>query len=262
MNKQVVEQSRANPQRLMDKPCTGLGVFTEADSNKNESDDMSLFVGITQQLAHDIRNVLGCMNGFVTLLRRDLEQNPECIHLLQKIRKGSNRLEQIVEDLALFSQQKTHYLAEIDMDTALEQAIQFCQANMKEHFREIEILWTPTSKDVHVFLNIELFSRLLYVAVATLFKNLVNGKEINISTRMQTAEGFVRLSLTAVDHSMHSTSYSSESRLYNEQNQRPFNHVVICKILQMLNGKLERVVLHGSKLCIVFSVPYTSDLII
>jgi len=262
MNKQFVEQSHANPQRHPHDHCAGFGALIESGSQEIISGNSELFVGITQQLAHDIRNVLGCVNGFVTLLQRDLEQNPESMHLLQKIRKGNGRFEQIADDLSLFSPIKPFYLTETGIDKAQEQAIQFCRVNIKKYFREIEIRWTPIEREVRVFVNNELFSRLFYVAVVTLIKNLVNGNEITLNTRIQTTKSLVQMRLTAIGHSEKSGSYSVSNKLAQWQNQRPFNYVVICKILQMLNGRLEQVALHSKELCIGFSLPYVNDLLI
>jgi PAS domain S-box-containing protein len=50
-------------------------------------------------VAHEVRNPLGGIKGFASLLERDLADNPEGLALLRQIREGIDSLDRIVTDL-------------------------------------------------------------------------------------------------------------------------------------------------------------------
>lgn len=54
---------------------------------------------VAAMVAHEIRNPLGGIKGFASLLKRDLASNPESLALVEKISEGIDTLEKIVSDL-------------------------------------------------------------------------------------------------------------------------------------------------------------------
>lgn len=54
-------------------------------------------------VAHEIRNPLGGIQMFASLLRRDLADQPEALRLVERINKGVNTLESIVSNILAFS---------------------------------------------------------------------------------------------------------------------------------------------------------------
>lgn len=54
---------------------------------------------VAAMVAHEIRNPLGGIKGFASLLKRDLASSPRDVELVEKIMEGINTLETIVSDL-------------------------------------------------------------------------------------------------------------------------------------------------------------------
>lgn len=59
--------------------------------------------GMTAILAHEIRNPLGGIKGFASLLRKDLTKSPELIQMVDLIIDGTNHLNQLVTHILNFA---------------------------------------------------------------------------------------------------------------------------------------------------------------
>jgi PAS domain S-box-containing protein len=85
--------------------CGAVEVLTDLTKTKLLEEEVSrtktlATVGeVAAMVAHEIRNPLGGIKGFASLLKRDLASKPDSLVLLDKITEGIDTLEKIVSDL-------------------------------------------------------------------------------------------------------------------------------------------------------------------
>ncbi len=76
-------------------------------------------------VAHEIRNPLGAIGGFITLLERDLENSPQQLDLVRKVIASLSSLNKIVSNLLLYTRPLSLQLHEVDLGEHVGQVMDF-----------------------------------------------------------------------------------------------------------------------------------------
>lgn len=80
-----------------------LSELNEAEKNIHTSNRMKDLGKMTALLAHEIRNPLGGIKGFASLLRRDLEKEPQLRQMAEMIIDGTDHLNSLVTHILNFA---------------------------------------------------------------------------------------------------------------------------------------------------------------
>jgi signal transduction histidine kinase len=86
-------------------------------------------------LAHEIRNPLGAISLFVSMLRRDLKDRPESLELLSQIDRSIKSLDGVVSNVLHFAQSKRLSVAPMNIHSVIQ--------DLYQHFTS---LYTPQSQ--------------------------------------------------------------------------------------------------------------------
>ncbi len=87
-------------------------------------------------LAHEIRNPLGGIQLYVSLLMTDLKEQPECLQTLTKISAGAKRLEALVGQVLQFSREIHCNTRQMDLAETIQQVVELSEiAAAKKHIR-------------------------------------------------------------------------------------------------------------------------------
>ncbi len=76
---------------------------------------------MSAKLAHEIRNSLGGIRGFSTLLHRDLKNEPHLQDLVTKVLDGTKSIEKLVTSVLVYAKQETVVLHTQDLTSFLKQ---------------------------------------------------------------------------------------------------------------------------------------------
>jgi signal transduction histidine kinase len=87
-------------------------------------------------MAHEIRNPLGGIQLYASLLARDVAERPEAYQLVQKISGGVKRLEALVSQVLQFTREIRANVAQSDLCEIIEQAVELSQ---QRHVTGVEI---------------------------------------------------------------------------------------------------------------------------
>jgi signal transduction histidine kinase len=83
-------------------------------------------------LAHEIRNPLGGIQLYASLLAQDVAARPESLQLVQKIAGGVRRLEALVGQVLQFSRELHVNAESIDLSDVVEQAVDLATSKLAE----------------------------------------------------------------------------------------------------------------------------------
>ena len=83
-------------------------------------------------LAHEIRNPLGGIQLYASLLAKDVADRPAALGVVHKISGGVRRLEALVSQVLQFSREMTATVAEADVAEVVEQAMELAGAALAE----------------------------------------------------------------------------------------------------------------------------------
>jgi PAS domain S-box-containing protein len=89
-------------------------------------------------VAHEIRNPLGGIKGFASLLERDLSSNPEGLAMIRKIREGIDALENIVTDLLEAGRHTKLDFRHTNIASQIRRAVEMSQMAAEGEGRRIE----------------------------------------------------------------------------------------------------------------------------
>lgn len=92
-------------------------------------------------IAHEVRNPLGSMELFASMLADDLKDRPEQLRLAERVSDGVKRLDRVVGNLLRFTQSPKPRLADADLTAIVESALGFV-VHLAEMARvRIERVW-------------------------------------------------------------------------------------------------------------------------
>ncbi len=79
-------------------------------------------------LAHEIRNPLGGIQLYASLLAKDVEDRPDSLKIVGKIAAGVKRLEALVSHTLQFTREMSANLADCDLRAVIDQAVEMASA--------------------------------------------------------------------------------------------------------------------------------------
>ncbi|HEY8668980.1 MAG TPA: ATP-binding protein [Tepidisphaeraceae bacterium] len=82
-------------------------------------------------MAHEIRNPLGGIQLYASMLARDVADRPESLKVVQKISGGVKRLEGLVSQILQFSREMRLNACEMDLAAVIEEAVELAAERMQ-----------------------------------------------------------------------------------------------------------------------------------
>ena len=79
-------------------------------------------------VAHEIRNPLGGIQLFASLLEKDVDDRPDAVRLVRRIKQGVGALEGIVSDILEFGRQSEPVLSAVDLASVLRESIDLARS--------------------------------------------------------------------------------------------------------------------------------------
>jgi len=86
-------------------------------------------------MAHEIRNPLGGIELYASMLARDVAQQPQCVELVTKISSGVKRLEMLVSQVLQFSREIQPQIGICDLPELVNQSIELAGERVRQSIR-------------------------------------------------------------------------------------------------------------------------------
>lgn len=90
-------------------------------------------------VAHEIRNPLGGIRLFASLLEKDLQDRPNALRLTGKIAKGVQTLESIVTDILEFGRPAEPHPGPVALEQLIRETIELAAARSEQHRVRVEL---------------------------------------------------------------------------------------------------------------------------
>jgi len=141
-----------------------LTELRDLEEQARRQDRLAALGQMSATVAHEIRNPLGGIEGFASLLIRDFEPGDPRLRLVQKIQEGSRSLNRIVSELLMFTRPVKLKYQHIEAADLLENAFGFLTEDLqttriklqKKFNRKPLALWGDAEQLKQVILNIAL----------------------------------------------------------------------------------------------------------
>jgi signal transduction histidine kinase len=107
----------------------------QKDEEVKRSERLAMLGETAAGLAHEIRNPLGAISLFVSMLRRDLRDRPDSIELLDQIDRSIRSLDGVVSNVLHFAQSKRLRVSPVNVHSVIQE--------LQQHFVS---LYSPQSQ--------------------------------------------------------------------------------------------------------------------
>lgn len=162
----------------------------------SRKDRMQALGELAAQVAHEIRNPLGGIKGFASLLHRDLRNKPEFLKLTEYIIEGANTLDRLVTQVLNFSRPLQIELKESNLTELLEE---LKETLIAEKVLKPNIVFTLNAEE-NVFSVVD--AGLLKSAIHNLLINAIQampeGGSLNVTLRSHADKAWIQISDTGV----------------------------------------------------------------
>jgi PAS domain S-box-containing protein len=108
-----------------------LTELRELEEQARRQDRLTALGQMAATVAHEIRNPLGGIEGFASLLTRDFDEDDPRLKLVTKILEGARSLNRVVSELLMFTRPIKCDFQRVEVAAAIEGAMGFVSENIK-----------------------------------------------------------------------------------------------------------------------------------
>jgi len=105
------------------------------------TDRMKILGEMAAQVAHEIRNPLGGIKGFASLLKRDLAGKPELQKMASYIVEGTDNLNNLVDQILHYARPVQPHFEKVNLITLLKQVVEHVKADTNIYRAEIDFVF-------------------------------------------------------------------------------------------------------------------------
>lgn len=134
-------------------------------------------------IAHEIRNPLGGIGGFATLLERDLEGDEAKLKLARRIIKGINELHKLTSEVLIYTRKMEANFTAVDIKNAVQETISLIKMEAGEV--KVEIEYVHPKEDIEVQVDIDLLKRMLLNLMQNAVHAMPQGGKLNLDLSWQ-----------------------------------------------------------------------------
>lgn len=158
------------------------------------ADRMKVLGEMAAQVAHEIRNPLGGIKGFASLLKRDLADNPDLQKMATYIVDGTDSLNSLVSQILQYARPVQPHLEKADMLIILQEVRHHIMADANIYRPDITILIDCPFEEMPLSLDIGHFKSAVLNLVVNAIQAMPKGGTISLSVRKN--PGHVTLSVS------------------------------------------------------------------
>ena len=146
-------------------------------------------------IAHEIRNPLGGIGGFATLLERDLQGDEFKQKLAHRILDGINDLHKLTSDVLMYTRRMEPSFQKSNVKMVIQEVLSLLEAETGN--KKIKIEYKHPKEDIEVQVDVDLFKRMLLNLLKNAIQAMSQGGTISISLTWQMMQN--QMTLTVMD---------------------------------------------------------------
>ena len=155
----------------------------EEDVRKNKS--LSEIGQMTAAIAHEIRNPLGGIGGFATMLARDLKDDSDKLELVDRIREGVSSLSRITTDVLAFSRPIKTRILNLSIKEIIISTNELLKSELVVNSLVFELKEDFPASDISIDIDMQLIQRSLLNLLRNAVQSVPEGKKVLISVKLR-----------------------------------------------------------------------------
>ena len=146
------------------------------------------------QIAHEIRNPLGSIELYASLLRKEL-RDPASRRLAERISAGVGNLNRVLTDMLLFTRSRKPAKMPVALEDLLEEAVAFCR-HLMDH-QKVSVLRHLPQEAAHVCGDPELLRQVVLNLVLNAVQAMPQGGALTLRVRLRQGQGIPEQELSS-----------------------------------------------------------------
>lgn len=222
------------------------------------ADRMEALGEMAAHVAHEIRNPLGGIKGFASLLVRDLADHPASQKLAASIVEGTDNLNQLVDQILHFARPVPLHPEKRDLMALLEEIKHLFMADANNYKPNIAILIDAPFEKMILSIDAAYFKSALLNLLANAVQAMPEGGTITLSVRKQPGVVILSVSDTGIGISEETLSKLYSPFFTTKPNGNGLGLVEVQKIIQAHGGTIDIIsaVNKGTTFTIKFPLQY------
>ena len=110
-------------QLLLEETQVLKQTLKEKDREIKRQEKLALLGETAAAIAHEVRNPLGAMKLFLSLLRKDVEDKPDSIRIVDQIDTSINTINNVVNNILQFSRDKELHVGPVNIHSILKELV-------------------------------------------------------------------------------------------------------------------------------------------
>lgn len=163
----------------------------------NRNDRLKELGEMAAQVAHEIRNPLGGIKGFASLLQRDLKKHPDMCKLANYIVEGTNSLDRLVANVLNYSRPLQLHFESVDLIGLLDD---LKNSLLADHAIKDKIQFSIYSPKPHLVVTLDqgLFRGAILNLVINAFQAMPHGGQLNIEVAENKNKVLIKITDTGI----------------------------------------------------------------
>lgn len=128
---EVTEKLRQSHEQLQQTVQSLRSDLAEKNRELERRNRLAALGEMAAGMAHEIRNPLGGIQLYASLLARDVAEQPESLKLVGRISAGVSHLERLVSEVLQFTREIAAHVVDADAAEAIEQAVGLAEHTFK-----------------------------------------------------------------------------------------------------------------------------------
>ncbi len=162
-------------------------------------------------IAHEIRNPLGGVQLYASLLQNDLVGQEKPLEWVKKISKGVHALDQIVNDVLVFTQDQPCIKADVNLKGLIVEVLDYVQPQL--NLTDIKISYDEIDNDFVVQADVNMLRQVLLNLLMNAIDAVENDGIVTLGATNYTADGY-QTKITIKDNGEGLKS-SSKDKIFN-----------------------------------------------
>lgn len=204
----------------------------------NRNDRMKELGEMAASVAHEIRNPLGGIKGFASLLCRDLKDRPELKNMAEYIVEGARTLDRLVTAVLNYSRHQQMHIAPVDVTSLLHTIADLVKADDNLNHNLIVTLET-SQKDLTIPLDAQMFKNALLNLIVNATQAMPEGGSITLSATTKEQQAIIAVSDTGVGIAKENLEKIFSPFFTTKTQGNGFGLAEVHKIIQAHNGVIE-----------------------
>lgn len=151
----------------------------------NRSDRMKALGEMAAQMAHEIRNPLGGIKGFASLLKRDLSDNPQMEQMAGYIIEGTDNLNKLVTQVLDYARPHHPHFEKVDLIVLLKEMRQLVLADQDINKDNVDISLETELDSAWLLLDQHLFKSALLNLIVNAIQAMPEGGRLVFGVKQQ-----------------------------------------------------------------------------